>query len=95
MPILLNSDGKIDETTRVKDKVLDERTYRSKILNVARDLGCLKEIILLFKKYDDLMRNCPNEQERKDIGKLGIIEIYKMLGSHGSLEIDGQVVIKE
>lgn len=94
MAIPLNADGKIDETTKIKDEILDERRFRSNILAIARERGCLREAILIFKKYDDLMRCCNNEYERKDIGKLGIIEMHKLFGG-GPLTIDGAVVFKE
>jgi hypothetical protein len=96
MPILLNSDGKIDlETAKVKDEVLPEKEYRARLAGVAQRLGCLKEFLLTLKKYEDLMRNCKNENERKDISELGVVAIYKILGSHGSLAINGKMVIKE
>jgi len=95
MAILLNSDGKVDQTTQISDKVLDEKEYRRRILNMARDIGCLREMLILFNRIDSQMRNCRNDQERKDIAKLGVVEVYKLFGSRGSLEVDGQVVFKE
>lgn len=62
-------------------------------------LGCEKELLQIFDKYDRLLRNCRNDEERKHIGSLGVIEVHKLLdngdvGVGGSLTIDGEVVIK-
>ena len=94
MAILLNADGKIDNPSSVSDKVLDEQTYRRNILTMARDIGCLREVMLVFKKYDELMRLCNNPAERKQIGQLGIVELHNILNPSEPLVIDGQVVIK-
>jgi hypothetical protein len=47
-------------------------------------------------KFDKQLRNCNDEAKRKDIGKIGAIEVYKLLGecfaslkSSGALEIAG------
>lgn len=95
MAILLNSDGKIDENTKVNDKILDEKEYRNRLCGVARQLGCLKDFLILLNKFETMMRNCTNDQERKGISELGVVEIYKLLGSHGPLSINGKMVFEK
>lgn len=89
------SDVKIDMTNvnNLNGKVLGEQESRNKWLSHARAYGCEKEMLLLFAKYDKLLRNCSNEKERKDIGKLGAIEAYNLFDSYGKLYVDGQLVI--
>jgi hypothetical protein len=41
------------------------------------------------------MRNCTNEKERLDIGKMGALETYRILGGGGELYINGQLVCKD
>ena len=88
---------KIDasDPNNLNNKILSERETRSRLLKHARMLGCEKDMLIIFAKYDKLLRNCSNEQERIDIGKMGSVEIYKILGAGGELYIDGQLVCKD
>lgn len=102
MPILLDGSGKpIDASNpeNLSDKILDERETRKRLLAHARlaELdrgvkGLEKEMMVLFAKADKMLRNCGNEQERKDIGKLFAVEVYRILGGGGQLYIDNQLV---
>jgi hypothetical protein len=85
---------KIDATNpdNLSNKVLDERETRKRLLTHAKMVGCLQDMMLLFQRYDNLLRNCTNEQERKDIGKLASVSVYRLLGGGGQLYIDGQLV---
>jgi hypothetical protein len=90
-------DVKIDGTdpNQLSDKVLGEKEYRKRLLNLARGLGCEHDMLLLFVKYDKLMRTCSNEKERLDMGKLGVVEMYRLLGGGGELYVNGQLVCKD
>lgn len=93
----ITSPGKIDATdpNNLSSKVMAERETRKKLLSHARMMGCEKDMLLLFAKYDKLMRNCTNDKERQDIGKMGSVEVYRLLGGGGELYINGQLVIKD
>lgn len=88
---------KIDATdpNNLSSKVLDEKETRKHLLAHAKLVNCEGDIQRLFDKYDKLLRNCKNEKERKDIGKLGCDEIYIALGGGGELYVDGQLVRKD
>lgn len=88
---------KIDATDPVnlKSTALTERETRKRLLTHARLLGFEKDMLLLFAKYDRLLRNCTNEQERSDISKLGAVEVYRLLGGGGELYIDGRLIVKD
>ena len=88
---------KIDLTNpaNLSNKVLDETETRRRLLRHARLVGCEMEMKLLLEKYDKLLRNCTNEKEKKDIGKLGCYEIYTLLGGGGELYVDNQLVAKD
>ncbi len=90
-------DCKIDASKpeNISKKVLDERETRKRFLMHARMLGFEKDMLLLFAKYDKLLRNCSNEQERLDIGKMGAYEAYKLLGGNGELYVNGTLVAKD
>jgi hypothetical protein len=90
-------DISIDATNpdNLSNKVLPEQETRRRLLSHARLVGCEKDMLLLFKKYDNLLRNCTNEKERSDIGKLGAYETYRLLGGGGELYVDGQLVCKD
>lgn len=87
---LVSLDGKAP----AKHNIQSEREFREALLEKARTLGCEIELLMIFDKYDKLMRNCKNENERKDIGKLGAIEVYKLLDNYGPLSVDGQVIVQ-
>lgn len=89
-------DWQIDATNpdNLSDKVLSERQTRQRLLTHARMVGCEKDMMLLFIKFDKLMKNCTNEKERADIAKLGVVEMYRLLGGGGELFINGQLVAK-
>ena len=88
---------KIDATNpdNLSDRVLEERETRKRFLTHARERGCEREMLILFAKYDGLMRNCTNQKEREDMRKLGALEVYRLLGGGGELYVDGQLVMKD
>lgn len=88
---------KIDATdpNNLSNKVLPEQETRKRLLTHARLVGCERDMMLLFAKFDKLMRNCTNERERDDMRKLGAVEVYKLLGGGGELVVDGQLVCKD
>ena len=87
---------KIDASNpdNLSDKVLNERETRARLLTHARMVGCEKDMLLLFAKYDKLLRNCTNDKERRDISQLGAVEVYQLLGGGGELFVNGQLVCK-
>lgn len=81
-------------------KIANERTYRANLLKQAREAGCEKELLQVFDKYDKLLRNCTNIQEKEQIGMLGVLEVSKLLdngnvGKGGCVIVNGQVVISD
>jgi hypothetical protein len=89
-------DLKIDASNpdNLSKKVLSEKETRGKFLTRARRLGCEREMLMLFAKYDNLLRNCTNEEERKSISQLGAYEVGKLLG-FDELVVDGMPVIQK
>lgn len=88
--------NKIDasDPNNLSNKVLGEKETRRRLLTHARLVGCEKDMMLLFAKYDRLMKNCKNPQERADMAKLGCVEMYRLLGGGGELFVNGQLVDK-
>lgn len=91
-----DSSGRIDLTdpNNLSDKVLDEQTTRRKLLAKAREEGYEKDMLLLFAKYDKMLRLATSDKERKDIAQYAATEIYMLMGAGGELYIDGQLVYK-
>ena len=46
---------------------------------MARWAGREKDMLLLFAKFDGLMRATDNPDKQKDISKVGAIEVYRLL----------------
>lgn len=93
----IGTTNKIDlnDPNNLSNKVLREQETRRRLLTHARLVGCEKDMLLLFAKYDRLLRNCTNDKERADIAKLGAVETYQLLGGGGELYVDGQLVCKD
>jgi hypothetical protein len=85
----------LNDPNSYSSRVLPEQETRRRILTHARMVGCEKDMMLLFVKYDKLIRNCSNAAERKDMSKLANVEIYRLLGGGGELYVDGQLVCKD
>ncbi len=75
-------------------KILNEKETRQKLIARARSLGIERDLLTILNKYDNLIRNCPDEKERKDMGKLGAYEVYNLFNKGGSLYVDGMLVYK-
>ena len=91
MAFKLNENGQID-LNNFSDRALPEQETRRRILSWARQLGYEKDMLLLFAKFDKLLKNCTNEGERKDIAELGWAETLKLMGSYGTFFVDGKVI---
>jgi hypothetical protein len=76
-------------------RVLPEQESRRRILTHARIMGCEREMLMLFAKYDKLIRTCSNEAERRDMSQLACTEVYRLLGGGGELYVNGQLVMKD
>lgn len=73
--------------------VYTEDETRRRLLNVAKNLGFEMEVRQILQKTDDLLRNCTNLEERQQIALFGIMEIHRLLGAGGALEVNGKKVI--
>ena len=91
MPIRLDENGQVD-FNNYSDRVVSERETRHKLLSWARRLGYEKDMLILFAKFDKLLKSCPNEGEREDMAKLGWAETLKLMGSYGTFFVDGKVI---
>jgi hypothetical protein len=91
MPFRLDDNGKIDFND-LSDRVASEKETRNKLLSWARQLGYEKDMLILFAKFDKMLKNCTNEEERKDMAKLGWSETLKLMGTYGTFFMDGKMV---
>ncbi len=83
-----------NDPTNISDKITSEAETRKKFLTVARWAGRERDMLIIFAKYDKLLKNCDNEDKRKDISKIGAIETYKLLGEcFASLKAGGALSI--
>ena len=75
-------------------KVLSEWETRKNLLAHAKAIGAEGDLIQFFNKYDKLLRECKNEQERKQISIMANAELYRALGCFDGLSVDNQVIIE-
>ena len=79
----------------ISNKVTDEVNTRKKFLTVARWAGREQDMLLLFVKFDKLLRTTDNPDKIKDISKIGAVETYKLLSEcFASLKNSGAMVIQ-
>jgi len=71
-----------------------EQETRKKFLTVAKWAGREREMLVLFAKFDKQMNEANTEEKKKDISKIGAIQVYKLLGEcFASLKSSGALVI--
>lgn len=80
-------------------RILSEYEMRKNMLAAAKELGCEGDLREIWAKYDRLLRNCKNEDERKLISIMGNQELHHLLSSEpGELIIgapgEHQIIIK-
>lgn len=90
--------GMIDasDPNQLSNKATNEKETRKKFLTVSKWAGRERDMLVLFAKFDKLMREANDEAKKKDISKIGAIEVYKLLSecfsslnSSGALQIPG------
>ena len=99
MSKLINSKNFQIDTTNPDDlsnKVTNEKETRKKMLTVSRWAGRERDMLMLFAKFDKLQKETTDPEKKKDIAKIGAVEVYKLLGdcfsslkSNGALAIPG------
>ena len=86
-----------NEKYKIGNKVaLTERATRRKMLeDCARRFGPegVRQLKLMFKKWDDAIAKCNNESEIKHMRQLAAMEIFSVLNYRGGLTVNDQVVI--
>jgi hypothetical protein len=78
--------------------IIPEKEYRQILMQEAIFKGkeCAIGLQQLFDKWDQLMRNCTNAEERQMMGKLAILEVSNFLdggylGYGGNVTINGEI----
>jgi len=92
MVFKLDDNGQIDLNNPDDWRVATERETRTKLLSWARRFQYDKDMLLLFAKFDKMIKGCSNEGERQDMAKLGWYEVLKLMGSYGTFFMDGKLV---
>jgi hypothetical protein len=73
-------------------KTLNEKESREQLLGWARQYGAEAQLLKIFARYDDLLKGCKTEEERKSIQVMGNIEIHDFFGGNGALEVGGKMI---
>lgn len=76
-------------------KPVTEKEMRSRVLKMAKLLGCVPEVETIFKKYDSLLKGCIDPNERYQIGLAGVSELHTLMGMRGALIVNGQIIIPQ
>ena len=75
-------------------KILSEAATRNNILEYARHLGCEGDVLKIFAKYDNLLRNCTNPMERQAISYAGNEELHMFLDAKaaGTITVGNKII---
>lgn len=76
-------------------KIMPEKEFRKRLLMMSRNMGCEREMLMLFAKADATMRKCTDAKERKDMSELFCLEVYRILGGGGELVVNGLLICKD
>lgn len=75
-------------------KIMTEQQTRQHLIDLGSKWGFSGEIQQIFHKYDRLLQNCTNLQEKKAIQTFALLEINTLLGGGESrLMGNGEVLI--
>lgn len=72
---------------------LPEDETRKKYFDLARSVGCHRELVQIFNRYDNLLKGCSNQIERHQIAVLANVEVHKLFGFRDPLVVRGQEVL--
>lgn len=95
---ILDESVNYDDPNSYNGKVMGEKETRAKLLYRARCLGadCEYQLKKIMDKYDNLLKNCTNDAERQDMGRLGSIEIFNILDLYGKMyQNDKLIIVKD
>lgn len=76
-------------------KVKTEKESRDYLLGWARKYGAEAQLLKIFARYDDLLRGCKTEEERKAVQTMGVIEVHEFFSGgapDASLTINGKQI---
>lgn len=76
-----------------KNNPLTEKETRQKYFNLAKELKCEKDLIQIFEKYDNLLKQCSNVTERHQIAIMANIEVHKLFNFTNSLIVAGKEIL--
>ncbi|HVI42063.1 MAG TPA: hypothetical protein VM577_15535 [Anaerovoracaceae bacterium] len=70
-----------------------EVEMRRNILNHAKSMGFEGDIQKIFDRYDNLLKNCTNPEEKYQIQIMAVAELHKAMCCPGALIIDGVEIL--
>ncbi len=72
---------------------MNEKEFRKRIFKISKRMGCYFEAKSILDKYDNLLKRCTSEDERKCIGIMGITELHKLWGCSEALIVNEEVIL--
>ncbi len=77
-------------------KAMSEKETRKELIGWARKYGAESQLLKLFTRYDDLLKDCKTEEDRKAIQAMGVLEINSFFTGYleggKTLTIDGKEI---
>ena len=84
-----------NKVRKMAKKVKSEKESREELIGWARKYGAEEQLLKIFARYDDLLKACKTEEERKAVQAMGVIEVHEFFSGGtpgGSLTIDGRQI---
>lgn len=76
-----------------KKKIMSEAETIESILKLAREQGVEEKVKNLIEKFQNAVKGARTEEERRQIGTLGLAEIYRTIGCVGGLVVNGNQIL--
>ncbi len=77
-----------------KDKrIKNEKETRETIIKLAREQGVEEQAKKIILKYENAIKGCRTEEERKHIAHQGLAELHLLIGCVGPLVVDGKLIL--
>lgn len=77
----------------LNNNIKSEQEMRKQILNFAKALKCVPDVMAIFNKYDLLLKQATNVNEKYQIGVAGVTELHKLFSCKGALIVNNQIVL--
>jgi hypothetical protein len=76
-----------------RNQLKNERQTKNVVIALAREQGVEEQAKKIILKYENAIKGCRTEEERRHIAHQGLAELHLLIGCVGPLVADGKVIL--